>query len=164
MWYEEGGANTPFTGLIFSICMRYRLNAPDVMQETIDGEVIIVHVVTGAYYSLAGSGATIWSDLLRGLDHRAILDRIAPEGDARRETVAAELETFVTKLRNEYLIEPQESAPSEVGASDAEDSDRYPSYVTPSLQKYTDMEELLLIDPIHEVDPGGWPVKPKGGV
>jgi hypothetical protein len=27
----------------------------------------------------------------------------------------------------------------------------------PILTKYTDMKELLLLDPIHEVDETGWP-------
>jgi hypothetical protein len=27
------------------------------------------------------------------------------------------------------------------------------------LHKYTDMEELLLLDPIHDVDETGWPNK-----
>jgi hypothetical protein len=46
---------------------------------------------------------------------------------------------------------------------DAELSNGKPSdisgceFVTPCLQKYTDMEELLLIDPIHEIDEVGWP-------
>jgi len=33
-----------------------------------------------------------------------------------------------------------------------------PPFVKPILQKYTDMADLLLLDPIHEVDAGqGWP-------
>ena len=36
-----------------------------------------------------------------------------------------------------------------------------PAFVVPTLEKYTDMEALLLADPIHEVDEAaGWP-KPK---
>ena len=27
------------------------------------------------------------------------------------------------------------------------------------MEKYDDMQELLLLDPIHEVDEAGWPVK-----
>jgi hypothetical protein len=27
----------------------------------------------------------------------------------------------------------------------------------PGLQKYSDMQDLLLLDPIHEVDEMGWP-------
>jgi hypothetical protein len=144
--------------------MRYRLNSPDVVQEMIDGEVIVVHTVTGAYYSLADWGAAIWSDLLRGLDHRAIVERIAPEGDARRETVVAEIDLFIAELRTQRLIEPDESVSGAPPSEGPVSTDRNGPYVTPSIQKYSDMEELLLIDPIHEVDPAGWPVKPKGDV
>jgi hypothetical protein len=31
------------------------------------------------------------------------------------------------------------------------------SFTHPQLQKYTDMQELLLLDPIHEVEESGWP-------
>jgi hypothetical protein len=31
------------------------------------------------------------------------------------------------------------------------------SWAEPVLDKYTDMQELLLLDPIHEVDDAGWP-------
>ena len=30
-------------------------------------------------------------------------------------------------------------------------------FEAPALQVYTDMEDLLLLDPIHEVDEMGWP-------
>ena len=32
-----------------------------------------------------------------------------------------------------------------------------PSFNAPALQKYSDMQELLLLDPIHDVDEAGWP-------
>ena len=30
-------------------------------------------------------------------------------------------------------------------------------YQAPSLEKYSDLQDLLLIDPIHEADESGWP-------
>ena len=32
----------------------------------------------------------------------------------------------------------------------------------PVLNKYTDMQDLLLIDPIHDVEAHGWPAKREG--
>jgi hypothetical protein len=32
-------------------------------------------------------------------------------------------------------------------------------FVEPALNKYTDMQELLLLDPVHEVSEAGWPSK-----
>ena len=34
------------------------------------------------------------------------------------------------------------------------------TYKTLRIQKYDDMEELLLLDPVHEVDEAGWPCRP----
>jgi len=31
-------------------------------------------------------------------------------------------------------------------------------FSAPVLNAYTDMEELLLLDPIHDVDQAGWPM------
>ena len=33
------------------------------------------------------------------------------------------------------------------------------SFQVPVLEKFSDMEELLLLDPIHEVEESGWPHK-----
>ena len=33
------------------------------------------------------------------------------------------------------------------------------NFEKPVLQKHTDMQELLLLDPIHEIDEKGWPSK-----
>ena len=30
----------------------------------------------------------------------------------------------------------------------------------PTLEKYTDMQDLVLIDPVHQVDEAGWPRRP----
>jgi len=41
--------------------LRYRLNAPQVLAETIAGEAMIVNLATGHYFSLQGSGVDIWA-------------------------------------------------------------------------------------------------------
>ena len=37
----------------------FRVNAPDVIHDIIDGEVIVANLTNGFYYSLQGSGAAI---------------------------------------------------------------------------------------------------------
>ena len=36
-----------------------------------------------------------------------------------------------------------------------------PLFESPNLQKYTDMQAMLWLDPIYEVDETGWPNTPK---
>jgi hypothetical protein len=33
-------------------------------------------------------------------------------------------------------------------------------YRSPAIERFDDLEELLVLDPIHEVDEAGWPVTP----
>lgn len=39
----------------------YRLNTPDVIHETVDGEALIIHTPSGVYFSLQGSAEHVWS-------------------------------------------------------------------------------------------------------
>jgi hypothetical protein len=38
-----------------------------------------------------------------------------------------------------------------------------PPYISPVFYVYTDMKDLLLVDPIHEVDVSGWTHQPEIG-
>jgi hypothetical protein len=33
-------------------------------------------------------------------------------------------------------------------------------YKPPAIERFDDLEELLVLDPIHEVDEAGWPATP----
>jgi len=132
---------------------RYRLNHPDVIQETVDGEVIIVHTVSGSYYSLEGTGAYVWNALLDGHAPAEIATAYADSGGTAPADAAADLERFTQQLEAEQLVLPDDAA----AGSGILPPPSHP-FSVPVLQKYTDMQELLLVDPIHEVDPqAGWP-------
>jgi hypothetical protein len=128
--------------------MSYRLNSPSVIHETIDDEVVIINLDKGHYYSLDGCGARIWKGLVGGASASAIasgLEGASAEIEAGVLALAAELES-------EGLIVPGESD----GGGAALDGPALP-FKAVTLQRYSDMEELLLLDPIHEVDQQGWP-------
>ncbi len=134
----------------------YRVNSQDIMHETIDGEVVIVNLDSGAYYAFDGSGQYIWDRLSAdGASGEQLVRELEPRFNASAPEIRAGVEQFLAQLLDEALIEPapEAGAPSPgaaVAASRAE-------FVAPQLSKYTDMEALLLADPIHEVEPDGWP-------
>lgn len=135
--------------------MRFQLNEPDVIQDVIEGEALIVHTRTGAYYSLHGCGIRIWEALLAGRSVPQICTLFDPSGDQGLEGLRAGVEQFVATLQEEQLVRP---APGP--ETDAPEPTPGLAYETPRLQKFTDMQELLLVDPIHEVVPEvGWPLR-----
>jgi hypothetical protein len=73
-----------------------------------------------------------------------------------KEAVLADLELFLEELVNNGLIEESDSVPVQmVNLS----SSLGWEYDIPKLQKYTDVQSLLLLDPIHEVSEVGWPAQ-----
>jgi hypothetical protein len=128
--------------------------APDVVHETIDGEAIVINLATGTYFSLDGSGAEVWSHLLRGgvLDDAVLA--LAETHSADPVALGAEVARLLGELHAHGLVL---SPPPEVLAQPAR-PEALGTFVPPHLGVYTDMEEFLLADPIHEVEPAaGWP-------
>jgi len=140
----------------------FRVNNNNVIHEAIDGEVVIVNLNSGCYYSMENLGALIWSFLV---DHHLpvskIADAIADRYVGNREDIESEIKKLVSQLVQEDLIVPDQVQQSNDGASSctpvvSAQADKL-RFEEPVLNKYTDMEDLLLLDPIHDVDEAGWP-------
>lgn len=143
----------------------YKINIPRVTSQTIDGEVIIIDLQNGNYYSLTQTGAIVWSGIEDGRFSDEITAWIAAEHDGEPELVKSSIEQFLDTLLEEELIVVNESREIDdfAAALPTAAPNCLPSFTPPSLQKYTDMQDLLLLDPIHEVDETGWPMlKPAG--
>ena len=84
----------------------FRVNSPQVIHETIDGEVIVISLATGSYYSMKGPAADAWELIQRpaGVGAADLLEALA----ARFDTPASELEAafgpFLAELRAEGLV------------------------------------------------------------
>jgi hypothetical protein len=144
-----------------------RINTPKVVHETIEGETVILNLDSGNYYSLEGLSGDIWSLLERDASAGEIIDWICRlyEGDKREMEDA--ISDFINNLLKEGLIssapesstkpdlEPRISARVSLSSNVARTS-----FKRPVLNKYEDMQDLLLLDPIHEVtEDAGWPIR-----
>lgn len=138
--------------------MKYRVNAPQVLYEAFDDEMVIINLDSGSYYTLNDTGRVIWEIVSAG----GALEQALAALSARFEDISAEQETrihaFVQGLVDEELIVVDTLSAGQVPINDAPRNDQRRAYIPPALEKYTDMQELLLLDPIHEVDEQGWPV------
>jgi hypothetical protein len=134
----------------------YRVNAQDIMHETIDGEVVIVNLDSGAYYAFDGSGEYIWDRLSQdGASQEQLVKELEPRFHAPAQEIRAGVESFLAQLLDEALIVVAEGAAALAPATAM--AEPAGAFLAPQLNKYTDMEALLLADPIHEVEPDGWP-------
>jgi hypothetical protein len=131
----------------------YQINTPKVVHETIDGEVVIINLDSGAYYSLDGAGAALWAELERGTGADDLARYLEAHYTVGGAEATAAVQSLLSALTAEALVRPGQAAPAAAGFSNGQ---RAP-FTAPVLQKHTDMQDLLLLDPIHEVDETGWP-------
>jgi hypothetical protein len=135
----------------------YRINAPQVIGEVIEGEAIIVNLESGAYYSLQGTGALVWTLLGSGASLENINAVVTAQYTGDAGSIAQAVLSLVEELQREGLISAVETAPGDSFAAAPVLPVERREFVAPVLAKYTDMADLLLLDPIHEVDAPGWP-------
>ncbi len=132
----------------------FRVNSPTVVSETVDREVVMIHLDTGNYYSLRSTGALIWDALEHGATVESITSALGAASHNGSD-VGAVVSSFVHELMTEELIVPSIDPPSSSSATIELSPD---PFEPPVLEKYTDMQHLILLDPVHEVDEGeGWP-------
>ncbi|MEM6942503.1 MAG: PqqD family protein [Pseudomonadota bacterium] len=131
----------------------YSFNSENFAYEVFPDEVVVLDVIDGAYYSLGGSTPVIWSSLISGHALGAISKALAGSLHVTEEVAAQQLDELAGRLRAENILaegEPAATAPmleATVGG-----------FVPFSFEKHVDMQDLLTLDPIHDVDrESGWP-------
>lgn len=141
--------------------MFLKVNAPHVVHETIDGETILLDLRIGIYYSLDDNGSVLWNFLAAAGDGGSAADILAAAAIEREKTIREGVSIFVKQLLAEnLLVEDGESRGDETGIPEnLVESLRSvaDSFKTPVIQKYSDMQDLLMLDPIHDVEQEGWP-------
>jgi hypothetical protein len=137
---------------------RIRVNAPQVIHESIDGEVIIINLASGNYYSTKGSGAEAWGVVQQspGLTSHDLVTALAVHFGVPASDMETAVAAFVGELRAEGLVVDAADAPVVAVAPVAAEGVTQ-TFAPPLLEKYTDMQDLVLLDPVHEVDETGWP-------
>ena len=130
---------------------------PWVTHERLDDEVIAINLETGAYFAFDGVAATL--PFAAGLGAERVAGAIADRYAIDSTRAAADIGQFVAQLEDARLITSADPA-----AEVADTGSTLPApvgplvYVAPVVDQFDDLEELLLLDPIHEVDESGWPV------
>ena len=139
-------------------CLRV---APHIIHETIDGEVIVIDLATGSYYSLRGSAADAWQLISRfaGLTPSKLVGSLASHFGKPREDIDPDVSHFLRRMLEESLLTTvdEHDDPRIEPAGLEHDDNPARVYEPPTFEKYTDMQDLVLLDPVHEVDEKGWP-------
>ncbi len=131
----------------------YYLN-PRLAAEIFDGEYIIANLDTGLYFSVQGLAVSM-INFLPFETKDQVIDLLANTFPENSETIQKELTSIL-----EELIENEIVLKDDLKTLVESKSNTLPiKYVASRFNKYADMQDLLLLDPIHDVDEDGWNIK-----
>jgi hypothetical protein len=132
----------------------YRLNTPNCISEVIDGDLIVINLSTGRYYNMRGISVRFWQALAQGASPSSIA-----AANNWNEIQQSSMLHFLESLIEEGLLVINDGSAQHVESE---------VLLIPILEDapfqmdvFTDMEEILGLDPIHEADTkeAGWPTK-----
>jgi len=144
-----------------AVAQCFRLASPNVVSETVEGEAVILNLETGLYYGLDWSASMLWEALRDGVATDQLTDAVSGHFGIDRDRAATTIAAFAARLVDEGLLKPADE-PDATAAAHLPERPHGDTFDEPVLTRYEDIQELLLIDPIHEVDEDGWPQRPAG--
>ncbi len=146
--------------LVSAVQRFFECNAPGVIFERFEDETVVINLDSGRYYTLDPMGAEVWRCLNQGVALDQLIAAFRRDYDGDADLIEASVREFVALLLSEQLMRPTTSV--DVARGDGAPAPRSapPSreaFRSPTLAKYDDMAEMLLLDPVHDVNEAGWP-------
>ena len=129
---------------------------PWMTHERLDDQVMMINLETGAYFALERPAADCWTALTAGAGFDGIVAEVVAQFDVPQPQAEVDVEVFLATLLAEGIVRRSTDLPAEATPERAAPAERL-AYRPPQIEKHDDLEELLLLDPIHDVGPEGWP-------
>jgi len=135
----------------------FEINKSDVSHERLDGEVIVISLAEGLYYSFSGSAADVWWLIQEGYSPDGMVEVLSevfelPSNDVHELGI----DKFIKQALDRGLIssvEQRNVSPKPIPHDYARGI-----WIPPSFTEFTDLKDLILVDPIHDTTTLGWPM------
>ena len=137
--------------------IRFTVPNPPIVSESFGDEAVMVNLQQGTYYSVRGTAFTTWSLVSAGVAVGTIVDGLAATYDAPTPDIEAAVAALLAEMEREGLIVRADSDASSPQLGPAPAAQAKQRFERPVLEKFTDVQDLLALDPIHDVDGTGWP-------
>lgn len=132
----------------------YILSENLISMERLDGEVIIISFESGKYYSSSGTGADLLWLLKQKVDPKT-WESVLKNRFNFEVFPFVEINEFLRKCYSEGIV-----AHSNVkldGLADLPNDYAFVAWTKPELLAFADLQDLLMVDPIHDSSLEGWP-------
>jgi hypothetical protein len=133
----------------------YRFNRDSFAFECFDEEVVVLDLVEGIYYAFGGAAVVAWPYIIARHPEPVIASTLAKSYGVKLDELTRDLTEFVERLVSEKILL---TAPEDISELDRSQLNAVGEYQGFIFERHAEMEDLLTLDPIHDVDPKkGWP-------
>ena len=135
----------------------YKINRPKVDYEVFEDEIVVINFDNGNYFSLKGSAVEIWKMISEDLSDNVIVQSMKSMYGLNHKEAEEAFGEFIGRLIEDELVCEFEIMNEKNLDLELSYQNETKLFEPPVYEKYTDMSDLLLLDPIHDVDESGWP-------
>src|SRR5262249_14464627 len=121
--------------------LRYRVNSPQVISETVGGETIIVNLASGHYFNLQGTAVGMGDSVVREEPREAIVAGLARRYAAQDGEIEEAVDSFLAELGAAELVTAEEDDAVPVAIASPPDGRDLPPFTPPTFTTFTDMQD-----------------------
>lgn len=132
----------------------YQLNEKKMFFDIADGQAVVINFVSGMYYGTTALGSVILERLVKGCASEEIAGAVKALPGCP-EDFDIQFSAFIMKLKDKEILLDGETHPGggeEIGEMALTDG------FDLTLDEFSEVQDLILADPVHDVDvEQGWP-------
>jgi len=136
--------------------LRYNIYYNNILSDVFGEEVVLVNLESGVYYSLKYSAAQIWIRLINQYSPTEVFADLIQIYQVDENDLISEINLFITQLLEDKIIKI--ASETEKKSIEFNSKGILVTYTSPVVETFSDMQEILLLDPVHDVDKAGWPI------
>lgn len=132
----------------------FKLNSDTMFYDYADGQAILINHQTGLYYGASSLASEVLERLLAGKSLAKIAKAVKALPGCP-DDIDAKLDAFVNQLKKKQILLDSETKD---GGDEPMDEAVLVDGFALTLEEFNEIQDLILADPIHDVDPTqGWP-------
>ena len=132
----------------------YKLNEEKMFYDYADGQAVVINYQTGVYYGMSLLGSAILDRIVAGKDIEGIITAVKALPQCPSD-IAERVHAFVKELQETEVIVDGPTVP---GGAEPLAKEVAEDGFDLKLDMFAEMADLLLADPVHDVDmEAGWP-------
>lgn len=135
---------------------RFTVFDNNIISDVFGEEAVLVNLESGVYYSLRGSAAQIWIRLVSQYSKPEIITELLNIYQVAEQDLVVDINQFINQLIELKIIKITSDSTSK--PIEFKVNTTLLEYTSPVLETFSDMQEILLLDPVHDVDKAGWPI------